>query len=110
MPGAQGGTYAAPVWHNFMLPAHGDYCDDFPQPTEPAQFSPFFGKYSATGRSSSQQYYNAPNTTTSPQYDPRYYEQAPLDQPNQTPQEQVEPAPTPGNGNGNGHQGGVSPN
>jgi penicillin-binding protein 1A len=110
MPGAQGGTYAAPVWHNFMLPAHGDYCDDFPQPTEPAQFSPFFGKYSATGRSSSQQYYNTPNTTTSPQYDPRYYEQAPLDQPNQTPQEQVEPAPTPGNGNGNGHQGGVSPN
>jgi penicillin-binding protein 1A len=112
MPGAQGGTYAAPVWHNFMLPAHGDYCDDFPLPTEPAQFSPFFGKYSATGRSSSQQYYNAPNTTTSPQYDPRYYEQAPLDQPNQTPPEQVapEPAPTPGNGNGNGHHGGVSPN
>jgi penicillin-binding protein 1A len=112
MPGAQGGTYAAPVWHAFMLPAHGDYCDDFPQPTEAAQFSPFFGKYSATGRSGSQQYYNAPNTTTSPQYDPRYYEQAPLDQPNQTPQEQVAPAPapTPGNGNGNGHQGGVSPN
>jgi penicillin-binding protein 1A len=112
MPGAQGGTYAAPVWHNFMLPAHGDYCDDFPQPTEPVQFSPFFGKYSATGSSGSQQYYNAPNTTTSPQYNPRYYEQAPLDQPNQTPPEQVapEPAPTPGNGNGNKHQGGATPN
>ncbi len=112
MPGAQGGTYAAPVWHNFMLPAHGDYCDDFPQPTEPAQFSPFFGKYSATGRSGSQ-YYNAPNTTTSPQYDPRYYEQAPLDQPNQTPPpEQVAPAPAPGTKEpkGNGNQGGVSPN
>ena len=49
MPGAQGGTYAAPVWHDFMLPAHGDYCDDFPEPTEPASFSPFFGKYSRTG-------------------------------------------------------------
>jgi penicillin-binding protein 1A len=111
MPGAQGGTYAAPVWHNFMLPAHGDYCDDFPQPTEPAQFSPFFGKYSATGRSGSQQYYNAPNTTTSPQYDPRYYEQAPLDQPNATPPEQVAPAPAPGTKEpkGNGKQGGVSP-
>ena len=35
MPGAQGGTYAAPVWHAFMLPAHGDDCDDFPLPTEP---------------------------------------------------------------------------
>ena len=32
MPGAQGGTYAAPVWHAFMVPAHGDYCDDFPEP------------------------------------------------------------------------------
>jgi len=54
---------------------------------------------------------NAPNTTTSPQYDPRYYEQAPLDQPNQTPPpEEVAPAPTPGNGNGNKHQGGVTPN
>ena len=30
MPGAQGGTYAAPVWHAFMLPAHGEDCDDFP--------------------------------------------------------------------------------
>jgi penicillin-binding protein 1A len=113
MPGAQGGTYAAPVWHAFMLPAHGDYCDDFPQPTEPAQFSPFFGKYSATGSSGSQQYYNAPNTTTSPQYDPRYYEQAPLDQPNQTPPpEQVAPAPAPGakEPKGNGKQGGVTPN
>ena len=50
MPGAQGGTYAAPVWHDFMLPAHGDYCDDFPEPTEPAEFSPFFGKSPARAR------------------------------------------------------------
>ena len=52
MPGAQGGTYAAPVWHAFMLPAHGDDCDDFPLPTEPFESSPFFGKYSSTGGSS----------------------------------------------------------
>ena len=112
MPGAQGGTYAAPVWHAFMLPAHGDYCDDFPQPSEYAQFHPFFGKYSSTG---SRQYYT-PGTggTTAPQpkYDPRFYEQAPLDQPTpQTPPEQVapQPAPTPGNGNGNGKGGGGAP-
>jgi penicillin-binding protein 1A len=104
MPGAQGGTYAAPVWHAFMLPAHGDYCDDFPQPTEPAEFSPFFGKYSSTGRSSSQYY--APSTTTpDQQYDPRFYEEAPVDPPStETPPEQVAPeAPSPGNGNGNGN-------
>ena len=37
MPGAQGGTYAAPVWHDFMLPAHGDSCDDFPEPSRTRQ-------------------------------------------------------------------------
>ena len=52
MPGAQGGTYAAPVWHAFMLPAHGDDCADFPEPEHPAEFHPFFGKYSRTGSSS----------------------------------------------------------
>jgi len=115
MPGAQGGTYAAPVWHAFMLPAHGDYCDDFPQPTELAQFHPFFGKYSSTGRASTGQYYTPSTggtTTQQKQYDPRFYEQAPLDQPTpQAPQEEVapQPAPTPGNGKGNGKNGGVTP-
>jgi penicillin-binding protein 1A len=51
MPGAQGGTYAAPVWHAFMVNAHGDDCEAFPQPTEPAQFTPFFGKYASSGGS-----------------------------------------------------------
>jgi penicillin-binding protein 1A len=105
MPGAQGGTYAAPVWHAFMLPAHGDYCDDFPPPKEPAHFSPFFGKYAATGAPSSTYY--APSTGTAPdtsqQYDPRFYEQAPLNAPPQQTPEQVAPQPAPGNGNGNGN-------
>ena len=105
MPGAQGGTYAAPVWHAFMLPAHRKFCDDFPEPTEPAEFSPFFGKYSSTG---SGQYYSPSTSGTTPaqpQYDPRYYEQAPLDAPQiETPPEQGAPqAPAPGNGNGNGN-------
>jgi len=108
MPGAQGGTYAAPVWHAFMVPAHGDYCDDFPEPTEFAEFSPFFGKYSSTGSRGSGQYY-APSTTQGntpeQQYDPRYYEQAPLDAPEtQTPDEPSAPeVPVPENGNGNGN-------
>jgi penicillin-binding protein 1A len=113
MPGAPGGTYAAPVWHAFMLPAHGEYCDDFPLPKEPAEFSPFFGKYSRTGSSSTYYPPSTGGTTTPPtnqQYDPRFYEQAPLDQPEtQPPAEEVAPAPGNGNGNGNGNgkQGGV---
>jgi penicillin-binding protein 1A len=113
MPGAQGGTLAAPVWNTFMVPAHGDFCGDFPQPTEPAQLSPYFGKYARTGSSGSSGSYYGPGTgTTTPddqqqQYDPRFYEQAPLDKPNEAPPEQVAPeAPPPGNGNGNGNGGG----
>jgi penicillin-binding protein 1A len=107
MPGAQGGTYAAPVWHDFMLPAHGDYCDDFPEPTELAESSPFFGKYSSTGSARTGEYYDPSGTTTTPdqKYDPRFYEQAPLDPPKtETPPEQPAPpeTPAPGNGNGNG--------
>jgi penicillin-binding protein 1A len=48
MPGAQGGTYAAPVWHAFMVVAHGEDCSDFPEPAEAAEFSPFFGKYAGS--------------------------------------------------------------
>ena len=44
-----GGTWPAMIWHDFMTTAHGDDCDDFPPPTEPAEFSPFFGKYATTG-------------------------------------------------------------
>ena len=107
MPGAQGGTYAAPVWHAFMTPAHGTFCDDFAIPTEPAQLSPYFGNYARTGSSApSQLYGNTGGTTTAPQqkYDPRFYEQAPLDKQPKTPPEQVQPQqPPPGNGNGNGN-------
>ena len=110
MPGAQGGTYAAPVWHAFMLPAHGDYCDDFPEPTEPADFSPFFGEYSSTGRSGSSQYYAPSTATPAPQYDPRFYEEAPLNEPQtEEPAAPEEPAPGNGNGNGNGNGQGGEP-
>jgi penicillin-binding protein 1A len=116
MPGAQGGTLAAPVWNTFMVPAHGDFCGDFPPPTEPAQLSPYFGKYARTGSSGSGQSYppSTGGTTTEPdqKYDPRFYEQAPLDQPNEQPPEQVQPeqpGPPTGNGNGNGKGGAPAP-
>jgi penicillin-binding protein 1A len=37
--GAFGGTYAAPVWQDYMEVAKGSYCGDFPQPQDPAEFS-----------------------------------------------------------------------
>jgi penicillin-binding protein 1A len=115
MPGAQGGTYAAPVWHAFMLAAHGNACDDFPPPQQPAVFHPFFGKYAATGKAVTPTYGGqtptTPNSTggTGPnqKFDPRYYEQAPQNAPNV----QV-PTTPPSNGapQGQGQQGGATPN
>jgi penicillin-binding protein 1A len=49
-----GGTIAAPIWHDFMTVAKGDYCGDWPAPKEPFQGSSFFGTYAgASGGSSS---------------------------------------------------------
>jgi penicillin-binding protein 1A len=89
MPGAQGGTYAAPVWHAFMLPAHGDDCEDFPLPEEPAEFHPFFGKYASTGQTTTPYYGeedggttdDTGGTGTDQDFDPRYYEEAPQNAP-----------------------------
>ena len=98
MPGAQGGTYAAPVWHAFMEVAHGEDCDDFPLPEHPAEFHPFFGKYAATGKAITTTPYGSQDGTTTDQsggtgtdqhFDPRYYEQTPQNPPDvQAPQAQ----------------------
>src|SRR5215208_5414977 len=91
MPGAQGGTYAAPVWHAFMEAAHGENCDDFPLPEHPAEFHPFFGKYAATGKRTTPYTGEEDGQSTTPstggtspdqKFDPRYYEQAPQNAPN----------------------------
>ncbi|MET0513242.1 MAG: transglycosylase domain-containing protein [Thermoleophilaceae bacterium] len=107
MPGAQGGTYAAPVWHAYMLPAHGEYCEDFPLPEEPFVSSPFFGKYASTGNAGTGGYYDqdadpsTDDTTGGTEYDPRYYETAPQDAPDvQVPEEA--PTETPEGGDGGG--------
>ncbi len=106
MPGAQGGTYAAPVWHAFMLPAHGEFCDDFPAPTEPFQSTPFTGEYASSGgysSSSSDYYYDdydesggTSDGTGDTGYDPNLYESAPQQEPEvQVPPAQEELAPAP---------------
>ena len=97
MPGAQGGTYAAPVWHAFMLPAHGEFCDDFPLPEESFVASPFFGKYASTGGADTGSYYyddGSTDTGTDPNYDPNLYEAPPQEEPEVAPPaEEVAPAP-----------------
>jgi penicillin-binding protein 1A len=105
MPGAQGGTYAAPVWHAFMQPAAGDDCDDFPEPTQAAEFQPFFGKYSSTGEPVTP-YETDDGTTdggtgTEQEFDPRFYEEAPQNPPDV----EAPPAELPGQG----EEGGVTP-
>ena len=115
-----GGTWPAMIWRDFMITAKGDDCDDFPPPTEPAEFSPFFGKYASTGAAGTGDDYSPDSggtTAEEPEYDPRFYEEAPLDTPEAAPpEEEVAPEPAPpgnghgngnGNGNGTGQQGGV---
>jgi penicillin-binding protein 1A len=82
---AFGGTLAAPIWHDYMEVAKGDYCGDFPQPTDPIDYQPFYGNYangggdysSSSSSSSSSGYTSpAPTTPTTPSsggYDPNLY-------------------------------------
>ncbi len=49
--GAYGGTYAAPVWHDYMLAAQGSDCPDFPAPENPVESSTWSGSHTVSGRS-----------------------------------------------------------
>jgi hypothetical protein len=42
-----GATFPATIWHDFMSVAHGTDCNSFPQPTQPAKFSTFYGDHAA---------------------------------------------------------------
>ena len=53
---AFGGTLAAPIWHDYMLTAKGDFCGDFPQPQDPVEYRPFYGEYADSGGSSDSSY------------------------------------------------------
>jgi penicillin-binding protein 1A len=108
MPGAAGGVAAAPIWGAYMREAKGKYCGDFPQPKDPFQPQPFFGKYSTQGvqgnQASSSDYgtptYSAPAPDTGAEqgdggtaYDPSLYESPPQQEPQ---------APSGGGGGGHG--------
>jgi penicillin-binding protein 1A len=107
-----GGTFPAGIWHDYMSVAHKD-CTSFPKPTQPAQFSPFFGNHSATGGSKGGRYNYAPSPSGPANsaggrnyhgYDPRLYASPPQGPPNVSP-----PPGTGGGGGGNGNPNGGHP-
>jgi penicillin-binding protein 1A len=107
-----GGTFPAAIWHDYMMVAKGDDCSSFPQPTEPAVFTPFYGKLSRSAGSTRsnygyQPYGSQPSDGTTGGYDPRYYESPPQEAPQN---EQLESSPPGqqggGTGDGNGRGGG----
>src|SRR3712207_6072491 len=104
MPGVQGGSYPASIWHDYMNVAKGGDCRDFPQPKEGVEFSAFYGRHSSTGSSSrNYSYRSSPYTGTGNNsagggnyrgYDPRLYE-APPQQTPQAPKPSPSPSPKP---------------
>jgi penicillin-binding protein 1A len=47
----QGGALPAQIWKTYMSAVtEGEPCVEFPQPTEPLSYQPFFGHYATTGR------------------------------------------------------------
>jgi penicillin-binding protein 1A len=47
----QGGALPAEIWHDYMSAVVGSHCVEFPTPTEPISYQPFFGKFANTGQS-----------------------------------------------------------
>jgi penicillin-binding protein 1A len=100
-----GGPTAGPIWHAYMEAAHGSYCDDFPPPQNPVQFSSWSGSHtvspssarsfggSSTGGSSTPP---PPGGTKNGKYPSNLY----------APGAGQQPAPIPG---GNGGGGGGAP-
>jgi penicillin-binding protein 1A len=49
----QGGYLPAEIWHAYMAAVtEGEACAEFPSPTEPLSYQPFFGKFASTGQTS----------------------------------------------------------
>jgi penicillin-binding protein 1A len=112
---AFGGSYAAPIWQEYMTQAIGNYCGDWPQPQNPFSGSSFYSEktvspdydsssaYDSTGTGTVKPDKSGDSTSTdtgtdSGNYDPDLY----------APGAGQEPLPTPG-GNGGGNSQGSPP-
>jgi penicillin-binding protein 1A len=107
MPGVQGGSYPASIWHSYMNVAKANYCGGFPPPKESAKFSAFYGSHSSTGTSRRNYSYrstpygggggggggNSTGGGGNGGYDPRLYESPPQQAPKVSPPPTPKPAP-----------------
>lgn len=60
----QGGYLPAEIWHAYMAAVtEGESCTEFPSPTEPISYEPFFGKYASTGQSTSKEGFESEEST-----------------------------------------------
>jgi penicillin-binding protein 1A len=60
----QGGYLPAEIWHAYMAAVtEGEACTQFPSPTEPISYQPFFGKFATTGRSSGNESFESEENT-----------------------------------------------
>jgi penicillin-binding protein 1A len=111
-----GGTFPAMIWHDYMASIIGGDCSDFPAPTQPVSFSPFFSSLATTGAAGSGNTSGTGNTpapakkkpkstANSNKYPKQFYAAPP-----QPPPAITTPAPPPSNpGNGKGKGGKVTP-
>ena len=61
----QGGYLPAEIWHAYMAAVtEGEPCAEFPSPTEPITYQPFFGKYASTGRSTGSESFESGQSTS----------------------------------------------
>jgi penicillin-binding protein 1A len=97
---AFGGTLAAPIWHDYMLTAKGDFCEDFPAPEDPVTYEPFYGKYASGGTSSTSYDSESP-------YDSGTYDSGTSTTP--TAPSTTPTAPSTGTGTGSGDTGAYAP-
>jgi penicillin-binding protein 1A len=109
LPG-YGADLAAPIWQDYMTVAAAEPCDDFPEPENPADLSPYYSEHTSSSSSSDSSDYDSSydTTTTTPttttddattddtaddgNYDPDLY----------APGAGQEPLPAPGGGNAQG--------
>jgi penicillin-binding protein 1A len=61
-----GGTFPADIWGAYMKQAKGSFCGSFPQPKEPFQASPFYGKYSRGNQFGQQSQDSSPTLNPAP--------------------------------------------
>jgi len=116
LPG-YGADLSAPIWHDFMMVAIGNKCNDFPEPQNPADLSSFYSEHTARANDDETTTTTAPTTTTTDgdddndqpnpndaNYDPELYAPGAGQGPAPNPQNQG--PPNGGNNQGGGGQGG----